>query len=597
MKRSFKMFTLSIAGSCLIVSGTQLSFAEGSQQTDAIPYNVTAVPISAIVQQDEVQVSAKTVNEKTDEVSVDASIPVIAGLKDKKYEAELNDILERHAMKDVEGIKRQAKADAVKAKEAGLPVRPYELKISYEVKATGGAADAGMFSLKVTTYTYTGGANGMPRIDTYNVANRTEAKRIELSGLFGADYKKTIDYEIGKEIAKKPESYFQDGFKGISETQSFYIEKGSAVIVFGKYEIAPGSSGTPEFRMPIPASAANEGAVSVTSKTVKEETSQYIADLNIPVVSGLKDKRYEEQLNDILERNAMTGLDELKKQAEEDAAAAKESGYEFRPYSLTIGYEVNAGGGSADNGKFSLAVNSYVYTGGAHGMPAMSTYNVQNDAEAARITLGDLLGSGYKALVDDRVKQEMAQHPDDYFANDFAGIDEAQLFYIEDGEAVVVFSPYEIAPYAAGFPEFRFPLAGGGAGSTDAALKPAKVAVNGKELGAEDGAFYPEQSGKALVPLRVIAEALGYELTWNDEQKAVELSKGAQWTTVRVDKDEYAYNKMAPIALGAAPVIREDGRMFVPVAFFSDILKADVKVGADSIAIQAAGPAASNTQP
>lgn len=591
MKKSFKILSLTIAGSCLFVSGTPSSYAEAPARTDVLPYNVTAKPISAEIGQDNVQVSAKTVKEQTDEVSVDASIPVIAGLKDKKYEAELNDILERHAMKDIEGIKQQAKTDAAEARKAGFPVRPYELNISYDVTASGGAADSGVFSLRVTTYTYTGGANGVPRIDTYNVDNGAEAKRIELSGLFGDGYKKTIDYEIAKEIAKTPENYFEDAFKGIAETQSFYIEKGNAVIVFGKYEIAPGAAGTPEFRIPIPGAGANEGAVSVTGKAVKEETPEYIADLNIPVISGLKDKRYEAQLNDILERNAMKGLDELKKQAAEDAAAAKESGYEFRPYSITIDYEVKASGGSADKGRFSLEVNSYVYTGGAHGMPVMSAFNVKNDAEAAKITLSDLLGSGYKTIIDEHVKAEIAKNPDDYFADGFTGIDETQSFYIEKGEVAVVFSPYEIAPYAAGFPEFRLPIAGESAGSTEEVSQPTKLVVNGKALADGDAAVYTQEAGKALVPLRIVAETLGFELKWNGEEQSVELAKGAQWTIVRVGKDEYVYNKMAPISLGAGPVIQDDGRMFVPVSFFSDILKADVVIGTDSISIKGAAAA------
>jgi len=40
----------------------------------------------------------------------------------------------------------------------------------------------------------------------------------------------------------------------------------------------------------------------------------------------------------------------------------------------------------------------------------------------------------------------------------FQGIGEDQDYYLQDGALVVVFQQYEIAPYAAGIPEFKIPL-------------------------------------------------------------------------------------------------------------------------------------------
>ncbi|MBN3522574.1 copper amine oxidase N-terminal domain-containing protein [Paenibacillus apiarius] len=77
-----------------------------------------------------------------------------------------------------------------------------------------------------------------------------------------------------------------------------------------------------------------------------------------------------------------------------------------------------------------------------------------------------------------------------------------------------------------------------------------------------------------LVPLRPIMDSLGYKLTWNAEHKSIEAAKGAQWTSVQQNKDQYNFAKM-PIQLGKAPVMK-DNMMYVPLQFVSEVLKAGV---------------------
>ena len=44
-----------------------------------------------------------------------------------------------------------------------------------------------------------------------------------------------------------------EGFQSIADDQPFYInEAGNPVVVFAKYEIAPGSMGQQEFEIPVP---------------------------------------------------------------------------------------------------------------------------------------------------------------------------------------------------------------------------------------------------------------------------------------------------------------------------------------------------------
>ena len=91
----------------------------------------------------------------------------------------------------------------------------------------------------------------------YNIDIET-GKSLNLRDLLGEDYKQIVDETINKEIeerSKNPDNiYFsksQGGFSGIEdEYQNFYINSnGKVVIVFKKYEIAPGYMGIQEFEI------------------------------------------------------------------------------------------------------------------------------------------------------------------------------------------------------------------------------------------------------------------------------------------------------------------------------------------------------------
>ncbi|MBW7476155.1 copper amine oxidase N-terminal domain-containing protein [Paenibacillus oenotherae] len=98
------------------------------------------------------------------------------------------------------------------------------------------------------------------------------------------------------------------------------------------------------------------------------------------------------------------------------------------------------------------------------------------------------------------------------------------------------------------------------------------VAINGV-LSTETG--YLHKDGKTvMLPLRALVEALGYKIAWNGETKSAELTRGAQWTSVKVGEDQYSFAKML-IKLGIAPQ-SIGGKVYVPESFASQVLQADV---------------------
>ena len=109
---------------------------------------------------------------------------------------------------------------------------------------------------------------------------------------------------------------------------------------------------------------------------------------------------------------------------------------------------------------------------------------------------------------------------------------------------IYMFSPEEI--------EALFPLNG-------------EIVVNGEKIEAL-APYY--DNGVVMVPLGAIAEALGFNAVWDDVLKGVRLGVAIDlW----IGRDYYTVGKMAPIELGAAPVII-DGRTFVPLSFFGKVV-------------------------
>lgn len=91
-----------------------------------------------------------------------------------------------------------------------------------------------------------------------------------------------------------------------------------------------------------------------------------------------------------------------------------------------------------------------------------------------------------------------------------------------------------------------------------------------------DKSIYDNEEGIVMIPLRQIAEALGYKVTWNNEARSVELTRGPQWSLVKIGEDNYNFARML-VKLDTAPVIRES-TTFVPIDFLDEIFRVDVEV-------------------
>lgn len=169
----------------------------------------------------------------------------------------------------------------------------------------------------------------------YNLDLRT-GKMVTLEDMLGGNYVELVNESIRKQIVERENSgevFFaaeEGGFAGISEDVKFYInEDNRPVIVFEKYEIAPGSSGEIEFE--IQTSQVYEDNFAVDSKAAKEfaekikdataqKDLEALADLTaFPVYVGLPDVDVVETREDFLKLGADAVFTQVLQEAVENA--------------------------------------------------------------------------------------------------------------------------------------------------------------------------------------------------------------------------------------------------------------------------------------
>jgi len=133
-------------------------------------------------------------------------------------------------------------------------------------------------------------------------------------------------------------------------------------------------------------------------------------------------------------------------------------------------------------------------------------------------------------------------------------------------EALAQDPPFEAAPPAAGAVSLRF------------AIGSATYTRNGMPITDPEGLapFIDPAYNRTMVPLRIIAEALGAQVDWIAETSTVVITQGARVFDIPVD---YAL----PDGMGRAAIVNE--RTFVPLAYVSQMLGADVRWDGDAAAV------------
>ncbi|AKF94745.1 DUF3298 and DUF4163 domain-containing protein [Brevibacillus laterosporus] len=209
--------------------------------------NSISTPANQVKKVDSVTIESKNIRSENNLLSIDLRIPLVYGLKDKRFETELNIRLLGNAMKYKSYIEDEMNQQAKEGKNIGPEAFSGELILDHQVASTGD-----IVSFAMETSKFTGGANYENFVDTYNIFNGAEAKILQLSDLFAqdVDFKEIVNKKIRRQIKDSVDATFYT-FTSISDTQKFLVKDGNLVIQFSPYEIGPHSLGLPTFRMPL----------------------------------------------------------------------------------------------------------------------------------------------------------------------------------------------------------------------------------------------------------------------------------------------------------------------------------------------------------
>ncbi|WP_312701719.1 copper amine oxidase N-terminal domain-containing protein [Sedimentibacter sp.] len=107
-----------------------------------------------------------------------------------------------------------------------------------------------------------------------------------------------------------------------------------------------------------------------------------------------------------------------------------------------------------------------------------------------------------------------------------------------------------------------------------------EIAVNGKKL--EVKPFLNDDS-VVMVPVRAVAEELGYEVGWNQEAQKVTVG---ELLSFRIGEDNYTMDDTSGIQLYSAPIL-EEGTTYVPLSFISEFLNASTAQVNSQVVIEA----------
>lgn len=178
-----------------------------------------------------------------------------------------------------------------------------------------------------------------------------------------------------------------------------------------------------------------------------------------PQVSGLKSLTVQKKINTVLAqhiRKSYIGYVNLKKQMEE---YKKEANCKENPTSCQYSYATRYQVKYNQNGKLSLLLYDEFYSGGAHGLSYVATYNF-NLKTGKLYTISDILTSKTKfKKVTSFAKNYMVHHPEIFFSDaskTFKVAPSTQFYFTAKG-INLIFQKYEVAPYAAGHPIIKIP--------------------------------------------------------------------------------------------------------------------------------------------
>ncbi|WP_052356670.1 DUF3298 and DUF4163 domain-containing protein [[Clostridium] dakarense] len=203
-------------------------------------------------------------------------------------------------------------------------------------------------------------------------------------------------------------------------------------------------------------------------KNINKESEFFKYDISYPILmpfatyfnTSFYNMTIINKINQTIYNDIIKYKNEIKKQSKEyekeyiNIFSKSKEDYVKYQYELIVDYKVTYN----KNHIISIPIQKYEFTGGAHGMTYLDSYNYDL-RDGKRLRLSDMFKKDvdYKKIVDTFIEESINKNKELYFQDEgkFTGISDSQQFYIEDDGVVVYFNLYDIAPYYVGIPKFK----------------------------------------------------------------------------------------------------------------------------------------------
>jgi hypothetical protein len=187
-------------------------------------------------------------------------------------------------------------------------------------------------------------------------------------------------------------------------------------------------------------------------KNVIVETEYYddIEELKFPQVKHAGTPKLTRKINK-----------DFKDYIEKAAAMRKQNEEAGRKYGYKPDFQTEFEVKYNTDGKLSVLMSSYIFTGGAHGSTVVESYNYDLK-EKQRVYLTDILQTpGQQEKVKQYVYTYAKARPEIFYPDlkkEDIPLDEKTAFFYTDNGIALVFQQYEIAPYVSGNQVIKIPM-------------------------------------------------------------------------------------------------------------------------------------------
>ncbi len=341
---------------------------------------------------------------------------------------------------------------------------------------------------------------------------------------------------------------------------------------------------------------AADKKVSVEARKIEKQEQDLSINIIYPYLSGFK---AAEDINNSIQKRLISSIGNIGKNQEyikEFKEEQKKSGLDvsYMSVSLESYFDYNTSGNL-----LSVLINSYDYTGGAHGMSYLESYTVNTETNEIYKDFNSLFNSktDYKKVILNKIYKLIDKEKDLYFDDakkTAAAKNSNYSFYIDGNKLVIYFDIYELRPYAGGRPIFEIDAKDLKSLLKDNIYKQMinskpleKIRFNGTTLKPQFKTY--EQNYTLMVPLQDIAKLLGYKVGW-DAKKGWAVGGGF----VKNKVNSYSSSKSGGSVKLDQPPKAIGNIMYVPKDYFSTILKEDVFYYGDALRIYKIDPAKKN---